>query len=219
MECQPNPQQLDECMSEACASCYQQGGVICTGAGGNCWTPILIDVTGNGFALTNAAGGVNFNDGNGTVLRTGWTTSKSDDAWLVLDRNHNGTIDDGSELFGNAAPQPPTLPSELKNGFRALAEYDKSQNGGNGDNVIDQRDAIFVSLKLWQDNNHNGVSEPNELHFLRDLNLTSIRLDYTLSKRRDGHGNTFRYRAKVTASDGAKLGRWAHDVFLDARRP
>jgi hypothetical protein len=220
LPCYENPQENNGgCMSAGCLSCYSQGGVYCTGEGGNCWTPILIDVLGNGFDLTNAAHGVNFNDGNGTVLRTAWTSAGSDDAWLVLDRNGNGNIDDGTELFGNAAQQPATAPPDLRNGFKALAQYDKPEYGGNDNGVIDKLDIIFASLRLWQDSNHNGISEPSELHSLRDLGLKLIDLDYKISKRRDQNGNTFRYRSKVKDARGAQLGRWAFDVFLDARRP
>jgi hypothetical protein len=205
-------------MSESCTSCYANGGVYCTGFGGNCWTPILIDVRGDGFALTNAQQGVDFDDGNGTILRTAWTVGSSDDAWLVLDRNRNGAIDNGTELFGNAAPQEPVNPGQLKNGFRALQQFDLTPNGGNHDQLIDQRDGIFALLKLWQDENHNGTSEPSELHSLPELGLRSIALDYKESKRKDGNGNTFRYRSKVADTQGTQLGRWAYDVFLQANR-
>lgn len=178
-------------------------------------SPIVIDVSGNGFNLTDAEHGVLFDlFGNGIPRHFGWTSSDSDDAWLVLDRNGNGTIDNGTELFGNFTPQPNPPPDQERNGFAALAEYDKPINGGNSDGIISAADSIFASLRLWQDLNHNGVSETSELKPLNTFGLAVIELECKISKKVDQNGNLFRYRAKVRDARLTQSGRWAWDVFL-----
>jgi hypothetical protein len=171
-------------------------------------SPVLIDVAGDGFRLTSGAGGIFFDFNNEGLERISWTAAGADDAFLVLDRNANGRIDDGTELFGNRTPQSV---SDNPNGFLALAEYDKIANGGNGDGVIDSRDTVFASLRLWQDLNHDGVSQSAELHNLIEFGITSVDLAFKEARRRDAHGNEFRYRSKL---GGNNLARYAWDVFL-----
>ncbi len=204
--------------SNDCESCYPN--LNCNAFSCVDSSPILLDIRGNGFSMTNAANGVLFDfNGDGLLRRWSWTAEGSDDAWLALDRGGNGMIDSGHELFGNLTPQPTPPPGEKRNGFLALAEYDKPANGGNGDGQIDSRDSIFFSLRLWQDTNHNGISEQNELHSLPDLGIAILELDYKESKRTDEHGNQFKWRAKVKDAQGAQAGRWAWDLILLPQRP
>ncbi|HME34695.1 MAG TPA: hypothetical protein VKF84_05615 [Candidatus Sulfotelmatobacter sp.] len=178
-------------------------------------SPIIIDTTGAGFSLTSEENGVLFDiSGSGHPTRLAWTSPTSGNAFLALDRNHNGKIDSGKELFGNVTEQPPSLDP---NGFLALAEFDKPENGGNGDGIIDERDAVFSHLLLWIDENHDGVSQPTELHTLPQLGVYSLALRYKESTRTDQFGNHFRYKAAVNPDpeDGeSKDGRWMYDVFF-----
>jgi len=179
-------------------------------------SPILVDTTGRGFHLTSVSDGVVFDFyGDGHPIKMSWTAAASGNAFLALDRNHNGRIDSGKELFGNITAQPK---SDHPNGYLALAEFDKPENGGNGDGIIDERDAVFPHLLLWIDENHDGISQPNELHTLPELGVFSISLRY----RDDAHffdqyGNWFHYQSTLNPDpqDGeSKDGRITYDVFF-----
>jgi hypothetical protein len=189
---------------------FNVNGCCCTAD-----TPVLIDVLGDGFDLTDPANGVNFDiDMNGTREKLSWTALDSDDSWLALDRNSNGLIDNGGELFGNHTSQPEPTVGNTRNGFLALAEFDKATNGGNDDGFVTEADAVFNSLRLWQDINHNGISESIELRTLKSQGLKKIELEYRKSRRVDRNGNIFLCRAKVKDEKDAQMGRWAWDVVL-----
>jgi hypothetical protein len=185
---------------------------LCDGTSWTCYSPILIDVNGNGFELTSAEDGVWFDlVGNGHVQKWSWTAARSDNGFLALDRNGNGIIDDGTELFGSVTPQPKT---DSPNGFLALAVYDKPENGGNDDGFIDAQDAIYSKLRVWVDKNHDGISQPDELHSLSELGVARIDLQYQVKPRTDEFGNEFYLRGRVWDVKGKQGGRWAWDVYL-----
>jgi hypothetical protein len=188
------------------------------GGAGTCASPIIIDLTGDGFALTDAPHGVNFDIANtGTPVQIAWTAN-ANNAFLVFDRDGNGSITSGAELFGNYTPQPT---SARPNGFLALAVYDQADHGGNGDGIVDSQDAIFSDLRLWVDLNHDGISQPTELFKLPDLGVFSISLDYRESRRTDQYGNVFRYRSRINVNPGEQgqstASREAYDIFLTAK--
>ena len=177
-----------------------------------CNSPILIDTNGAGFQLSSAANGVNFDfTGTGKLIRIAWPQLGSSNGWLALDRNHNGLIDDATELFGNITAQPP---SEHPNGFLALAVFDTVAEGGNADGIIDTHDKIWPQLKVWIDSNHDGISQPGELHTLDELGIHSINLNYTRTPFTDAYGNKFRYKGSLNPDPGDKVDRVIYDVFL-----
>ncbi len=171
-------------------------------------SPIMLDLAGNGFSLTDPEeDGVTFDlSPGGDPENASWTEAGSDDSFLVLDRDENGTINDGTELFGNFTNQPD---SELKNGYSALKLFDTDD-----DNIITASDAVFTQLRLWTDTNHNGVSESSELTTLSSHGITGIGLDFKAVRRYDEHGNLFRYMATVYKNQGSTVGHLSYDVFL-----
>jgi hypothetical protein len=171
-------------------------------------SPIIIDTKRDGFHLTSAANGVNFDlDTNGVPELIAWTEADSDDGWLAMDRNGNGKIDNGSELFGNYTPahNGSTDPFDTTdNGFDALRFLQGGTYGSSvSDHQIDSRDAAFSRLLLWRDKNHNGISEADELTPVVKAGIASISTDFKEKKRVDGQGNEFRQKGSLLWSDGA----------------
>jgi hypothetical protein len=183
------------------------------------FSPIIIDTAHDGVRLTSAADGVQFDlNDDGGPEQVAWTRAESDDAWLAMDRNGNGTIDSGAELFGNVTPAYPGGTSPLAaNGFEALKFLENPAYGTSiADGVIDRQDAAFARLLLWRDANHNGVSEPDELQPVSQSALLAISKDYRPNRRRDRYGNEFRLKglAWFAGREGRRYADEVWDVWL-----
>lgn len=172
------------------APCYSDPGCTC---------PILIDLDRNQFHLAGVDGAVFFDiDADGDQEWVTWTAS-GDDGFLCWDRNGNGIIDNGRELFGNSTPLGHGGIAPF--GFVALAELDDPAFGGTGDGIVDARDAAYRSLCVWLDHNRNGFSEPDELSDLVEAGVVSIETEYKIYPRRDAAGNLLLYNGVASVLD------------------
>lgn len=133
-------------------------------------SPLVLDMNGDGAQSISSQSGVRFDiDGDGDLDQTGWISAQ--DGLLALDLDGDGQVNDGRELFGNN-----TLAADgnkATNGFAALAQYD-----GNLDGIIDEQDAIFKDLLVWQDRNQDGQSQAEELSGLKDAGVSALNLGF-----------------------------------------
>jgi hypothetical protein len=198
------------CQQPCFTNCY---GGSCPALNGG--SPIILDLDGHGFKLSGPDDPVYFDLYNdGLPVWTAWTARGSATAFLALDLNGNGNVDDAGELFGNHT-RLLADGSFAKNGYEALAQYDEPVNGGNGNGVIDPGDAIFGRLQVWTDLNHNGKVDPGELQTLSDAGITAIDLAYRFDHKRDRYGNQFLYRGRALWEDGGDAHEIStYDVFF-----
>ena len=137
------------------------------------YDPLVIDLNNDGIKGTNLDYKINFDlDNNGFKEATSWIDNN--DAFIAIDKNNNGKIDNGSELsrVSQITPMPTLI---AKNGFENLKELDS-----NNDDIIDEKDKEFTNLLLWQDKNSNGISETDELIKLSDK-VKSINLNLLIA--------------------------------------
>jgi hypothetical protein len=171
------------------------------GDGDGCGPPqtTIVNNLDNGpYSLTGLDDPVSFDlSATGKSETVGWTLRGASEAFLWLDRNGNGKVDDGAALFGSATPMP--TGGHAPNGFAALAGFDSD-----GDGIIDTQDPVWESLLLWIDRNHDGVSQADEIMPLADTAITAIELVYHWTGRHDEYGNTFRYEGQVHEGRGRK---------------
>jgi hypothetical protein len=178
--------------------------VVCQGS------PIVLNLTHGPYVFTDAADGVHFKlEPTGEAQAMAWTAAGTEQAFLWLDRNGNGTVDDGSELFGNFTRLQDG--TRARNGFEALRELDANHDG-----IIDEQDPIWNSLQLWTDRNHNGVAEPDEVMPISASRIKRITLDYHWTGHRDQFGNVLRYQAGmiIENSRGVQQYRPIYDIYF-----
>jgi hypothetical protein len=170
-------------------------------------SPLVLDLNGDGINTLSIAQGVSFDlFADGAAVHTGWVGSG--DGLLALDRNHDGVIDDGGELFGTAT----TLADGTRaaDGFSALAELDT-----NGDGRIDAADAAFGDLRVWVDANADGVSQPGELQTLSSLGIAALGVGAAPANITN-QGNWIGLAGSYQTTSGAVMGM--SDVWFVANR-
>jgi hypothetical protein len=158
-------------------------------------SPILLDLDRNGISTSSVLAGTKFDlNADGNLLNTGWVGSG--DGLLALDRNQDGKINDGSELFGTATQLADC--TRAAHGYAALAELDS-----NGDHKIDQQDAAYAQLRVWVDANQDGVSELAELKTLQEVAIASLDTTAQASSHFN-QGNWVGLTSSYTSLDGTR---------------
>ena len=156
--------------------------------------PIVLDLSGLGITTKSVADGVYYDmDNNGFLEKTGWVDAKS--GILVLDKNGDGKIETGNELFGDR-----TILADGKtasSGFEALATLDSNHDG-----VIDAKDKLFSQLRIWVDKNGDGVSDKGELITLAQAGIKSLSLKHKELNQLDANGNTIARVGSFTRTNG-----------------
>ena len=160
------------------------------------YDPLTLDLDGDGIETVSHNGykGALFDhDGDGIRTASGWVAS--DDGLLVVDRNGDGIINDGKELFGDSSVLKDG--TKAAHGYAALAEYDS-----NGDGVVDAKDADFDKLRVWRDLNQDGVSQKEELFTLEEVGVQSLNVAYQDTNQNLGNGNRLAQEGSYTGKDG-----------------
>jgi len=156
--------------------------------------PLILDLDGDGTETTAVADGAYFDhDGNGFAERTGW--AGLDDGLLVWDRNGDGVINNGRELFGDQTLLKNS--TRATNGFQALAEWDENLDG-----KIDVNDSIWSNLRIWRDFDGDGYSSVGEFYALNELGIIALNTGYSNVNITDPNGNIQTQAGTFTKADG-----------------
>lgn len=160
------------------------------------YDPLVLDLNGDSKISTinrNDSNSYFNHDGDNIKYRTSWIGKE--DGILVIDKNGNGTIDNGNELFGNFTTK--NNGDMANNGFEALKDYDT-----NGDLIIDYRDDKFSELRVWQDLNSDGISQSNELKTLKEAGISRLNLNNSETSNEVLEGNSITHTGSFVRNDG-----------------
>lgn len=201
--------------------------ICCFGGPHPRYEPLILDLNGDGIHTTSVdEWPVAFDlTGDGIADITAWTSPTTEEGILYYDHNHNGVIDGGAELFGDATVMPGGL--RARHGFEALAAYDQRENGGDEDGVISPADRVWGKLRLWVDRDQNGAVSPDENYSLGAMHVIELGLAYltmTAAEQygEDASGNwhlmkgSFVQRIAGTGGN-TTVTRAMHDVFFRVR--
>jgi Ca2+-binding RTX toxin-like protein len=179
---------------------YRTPFLVAMGAPAPRRDPLLVDLDGDGIE-TLGTGAVTFfdHDGNGFAEMTGW--AGADDGMLVMDRDGDGRITSGRELFGDRT----VLQSGAvaTSGMQALAEWDLAANGGNGDGMLDAGDAAWGRLRVWRDADGDGFSDDGETLSLSAAGISALSLSFDETNLADGLGNVQARLGSFVRADGS----------------
>jgi len=125
--------------------------------------PVALDMDGDGIeTLGKDAAGVAFDvDDSGFLKGTGWLTGE--DAFLTLDRNYNGRIDSGREMFSNGTVDI------SRRGLAGMAWVDANYDG-----KLTALDPVWDEIQVWQDADADGNQDAGELNGLDALGITEL---------------------------------------------
>lgn len=159
--------------------------------------PLALDLDGDGIetiGLTSEKKILFDHDGDGIKTGTGWLNG--DDAFLAFDRNGNGLIDNGSELFG--VDTALSSGGKAANGFDALRDLDS-----NKDNIFNNLDSQFANIRIWRDLNQDGISQANELQTLAEADIAAISLTSSATNTNLGNGNVLSATGTFIRTNGS----------------
>jgi hypothetical protein len=202
-----NYPEIGECGGSFCCAgedqCNGTSGATWVASTCTCQTSPLIVVMAGGMdgAMTSAERGAPFT----MIQRAGpaqWAWPQASQrrvGWLARDRDGDGRIGGGSELYGGATPHS-VPPGQPRHGFTALAEEDS-----NGDGLVTSEDANYLDINIWFDGNGDGESQSHELVSLQSLGIIQLSTRYQTISKTDQHGNRFEYQSNAIQQAGRHM--------------